>query len=241
MSGPSSRRPPLVVDVIVPALDEEETLPRTLEGIPRRAVRDVYVVDNGASDRTAEVAEEGGAIVLSEPKRGYGAACLRALRHVTQLERPPDVVVFIDADFSNDPSEIPWLVEPIRAGGADLVIGSRALGEVQPGSVGVAERVCNRVAILLLRAVYSQRYSDLGRFRAIRLPALVALGMHDEGVGWPIEMQVKAARAGLRVVEVPVSHRLRAGGRSKISATARGTLGASLKLVYHVVRYATAR
>jgi glycosyltransferase involved in cell wall biosynthesis len=234
-------RPPLLVDVIIPALDEEGALPRTLASIPRASVRDVYVVDNGSTDRTAIVAEESGATVLSEPRRGYGAACLRAVRHVTASERPPDVVVFLDADYSNDPTEIPWLVEPIRAGGADLVIGSRALGEVQPGAVGLAERVCNRAAIVMMRAVYAQRYSDVGRFRAIRLPALIALGMRDEGVGWPIEMQVKAARAGLRVVEVPVSYRRRAGGRSKISSTARGALGSSLKVVYHVVRYATAR
>jgi glycosyltransferase involved in cell wall biosynthesis len=229
------------VDVILPALDEEASIALVLAAIPRRAVRSVYVVDNGSRDRTAALAESHGAEVLAAPRRGYGAACLAGVRHVEALPVPPDVVVFLDADYSDDPEEIPWLVEPIRSSGADLVLGSRLLGEVEPGAWTRIDRASARLATVLLRCVYQQRYTDVGRFRAIRLPALTALAMHDEGAGWPVEMQVKAARTGLRVVEVPVSYRRRIGGESKISATLSGAVEQSAKLIYTVARYATVR
>jgi glycosyltransferase involved in cell wall biosynthesis len=231
----------VIVDVIVPALNEADTLPLVLRAIPRSLVRDVYVIDSGSTDATARLAVQGGALLLEEPQRGYGAACLRGVRHVEALPVPPDVVVFLDADFADDPAELGWLIEPIRARAADLVIGSRILGEREPGSLSLQQRVGNRVAVTMMRVIYGQRYTDLGPFRAIRLPALVALGMHDDGTGWLIEMQVKAAKTGLRVIEVPVSYRRRAGGSSKISSTVKGAVGASYKILYTILRHATAR
>jgi glycosyltransferase involved in cell wall biosynthesis len=231
----------VIVDVLIPALNEAEALPLVLGGVPRDRVRDVYVIDNGSTDATAEVAAEAGASLLSEPQRGYGAACLRGLKHLESLPRPPDVVVFLDGDFSDDPAEIGWLLEPIRAKAADLVIGSRILGEREPGSLTFRQRLANQVAVSLMRAVYGQKYTDLGPFRAIRYPALVALGMSDLDYGWNVEMQVKAARARLRVVEVPVSYRRRAGGSSKISETVRGQLGSSYKMLYTILRHSTTR
>jgi glycosyltransferase involved in cell wall biosynthesis len=231
----------VIVDVLIPALNEEESLPLVLAAIPRHVVRNVYVIDNGSTDATARVAVQGGAQLLSEAQRGYGAACLRGVTEVTALEKPPDVVVFLDADFSDEPSELPWLLEPIRAGSADLVIGSRALGQAEPGSLALQQRVGNRVAVSMIRFIYGQRYTDLGPFRAVRLPALVALGMVDTGYGWTVEMQVKAARAGLRIAEVPVSYRRRVGGRSKISKTIKGTVGASYKILFTILRHATTR
>jgi len=231
----------LIVDVLIPALNEEESLPLVLKAIPKEHVRSVYVIDNGSTDATARVAVEGGAQLLAESQRGYGAACLRGVIEVTALPKPPDVVVFLDGDYSDEPSELPWLLEPIRAGTADLVIGSRTLGEAEPGSLMIQQRVGNKVATSMIRAIYGQKYTDLGPFRAIRLPALVALGMSDTGYGWTVEMQVKAARGGLRIAEVPVSYRRRVGGRSKISSTVKGTVGATYKILFTILRHATSR
>jgi glycosyltransferase involved in cell wall biosynthesis len=231
----------MIVDVLIPALNEEGALPLVLAAIPRAAVRDIYVIDNGSSDGTANAAVAGGARLLYEAQRGYGAACLRGVTELFAAARPPDVVAFMDADYADDPAELPWLLEPIRAGSADLVIGSRTLGQVEPGAIALQQRVGNRVAVSLIRGIYGQKYTDLGPFRAIRWPALVALGMGDTGNGWMVEMQVKAARAGLRVAEVPVSYRKRVSGRSKISQTVKGTVGASYKIIFTILRHATAR
>jgi glycosyltransferase involved in cell wall biosynthesis len=231
----------MIVDVIIPALNEEGALPLVLAAIPRAVVRHVYVVDNGSSDGTANLAVQHGARLLYEGQRGYGAACLRGVRELFAQPQPPEVVAFMDADFTDDPAELPWLLEPIRAGSADLVIGSRTLGQVEPGAIALQQRIGNRVAVSLIRGIYGQKYTDLGPFRAIRWPALVALGMGDTGNGWLIEMQVKAARAGLRVAEVPVSYRRRLSGRSKISQTVKGTVGASYKIIFTILRHATAR
>jgi glycosyltransferase involved in cell wall biosynthesis len=232
----------LVVDVLVPALNEDKTLGEVVAAIRAagQPVRHIVVIDNGSTDRTRQVAEERGALVVSEPARGYGSACLRGLVFLEQQKSPPDVVVFLDADGSDDASDLGRLLDAILAG-ADLAIGSRTLGVAEPGSLAPAQRVGNAVAVNLIRAVYGQRYTDLGPFRAIRYPALLALGMGDKDYGWTVEMQVKAVRRGLRIVEVPVRYHRRRGGESKISSTVRGSIGAGAKILYTIFRHSTQR
>ncbi|MBX3250747.1 MAG: glycosyltransferase family 2 protein [Myxococcales bacterium] len=223
------------IDVVIPALNEEAALPVVLAEIPRGLVRRVVVADNGSTDRTAQVAREGGAEVVHEPERGYGAACLRALAHLAS--DPPDVVVFLDGDASDRPSELDAVVAPIREGRADLVIGSRVRGALEPGALTPQQRVGNAIACAALRVLYDARYTDLGPFRAIRWEALELLRMRDRNYGWTVEMQIRAARAGLRAAEVPVSYRARIGV-SKVSGTLRGTLGASRKILWLLARHA---
>src|SRR6185295_6110026 len=165
-----------------------------LDEIPRPPVRRVVVADNGSTDATARIARAHGATVVSEPRRGYGAACLRGLEALAA--DPPDVVLFLDADGSDDPEQTPALLRPILEGRADLVVGSRVLGEPDPGALGPHARFGNWLATRLLAVLYGARYTDLGPFRAIRYEALAALGMKDRDFGWTVEMQVKAARRG---------------------------------------------
>lgn len=225
----------MIVDVIIPALDEEAAIGLVLDEIPRDRVRRVVVADNGSRDRTAEVARRHGAEVVREPRRGYGAACLAALTAIAS--DPPEVVVFLDGDRSDRPEQLPLLLEPIERGEADLVIGSRVLGRREAGSLTPQQRVGNQVACVALRLLYGAHYTDLGPFRAIRYDALRALDMGDPDYGWTIEMQIKAARRGLRHAEVPVDYRRRIG-ESKVSGTLRGTVGASVKILGWLGRHA---
>lgn len=231
----------LVVDVIIPALDEEETIGTVLRGLraTEQPLRHLVVIDNGSSDGTVCEAESAGAVVLRESRRGYGAACLRGLSFLAKQDPPPDCVVFLDADGSDDPADLGRLLDALLHG-ADLAVGSRTLGIVEPGALQPAQRVGNAVATGLIRAFYGQRYTDLGPFRAIRYPALCALGMTDTDYGWTVEMQVKAVRRGLRIVELPVRYRRRQGGESKISATLKGTVSAGAKIIYTILRHSTA-
>ena len=228
------------VDVVVPALDEERSLPKVLRDLPSGLVREVVVVDNGSSDGTAEVARSAGATVIREPRKGYGSACLAGLAHLGAGPRPPDVVVFLDADYSDHPDELPRLLEPIRDEGADLVIGSRTLGRREPGALLPQARFGNAIAGCLVRLLYGVRFTDLGPFRAVRWPALDRLEMEDRDFGWTVEMQVKAARLGMTIREVPVSYRRRIG-RSKISGTLAGGLRAGWKILYTIARHARRR
>lgn len=229
------------VAVIIPALDEEVPLARVLAELPRAAagagpdfrVREVVVVDNGSTDRTPEVARAGRATVIAEPRRGYGAACLAGLAHLRPS--PPDIVAFLDADHSDDPRQLPEILAPLLDDRADLVVGSRVLGEAEAGSLTPVQRFGNRLASGLLRAWFGLRATDLGPFRAIRWGSLESLGMRDRDFGWTVEMQARAARAGARVVEVPVRYRRRVG-RSKISGTLRGALGAGGKILFTLAR-----
>lgn len=224
------------VALLIPALNEEEALPKVLDELPRSFFARVVVVDNGSTDATAAMARARGAQIVVEPRRGYGHACLAGL---AALAGQADIVVFMDADASDVPVEALTLVEPIRRGEADLVIGSRARGRAEPGALFSHQRWGNRLAVRLIRLLYGFRYTDLGPFRAIRWTSLEALGMRDADFGWTAEMQVKAVRHGLRVREVPVSYRVRIG-RSKISGTLGGTVRAALKIFWTIVRWRVA-
>ncbi len=222
------------VDVVIPALNEEASLPRVLAALPK-TVRRVVVADNGSSDGTARVAREGGAVVVPATRRGYGSACLAGLGFL-RANDPPDIVVFLDADFSDHPEELPRLVAPIAEGRADLVIGSRVLGKRERGALLPQARAGNLVACGLIRLLYGYRYTDLGPFRAAGWNALERLEMCDPNFGWTAEMQVKALKRGLRVTEVPVSYRKRVGV-SKITGTIRGTFAAGYKILWTVWKY----
>jgi glycosyltransferase involved in cell wall biosynthesis len=224
--GASARA--LTVDAVIPALDEADSLGAVLDALPSPPVRRVVVADNGSTDGTARVAREHGATVVLEPRRGYGAACLKALDALAA--DPPDVVLFLDADLSDDPAQAGAVLLPILEGRSDLVVGSRVLGKREPGALSPHARFGNWLATRLLAALYGARYTDLGPFRAIRYDALMALEMKDKDFGWTVEMQVKAARRGLRHTEVPVRYRRRVG-RSKISGTVGGSVRAGIKIL----------
>ena len=219
--------------LIIPALNEERSIGQVLSEIPPGTFGQVLVVDNGSTDRTAAVARSHGAVVVEERRRGYGNACLRGM---AELNPETEVVVFLDADGSDLPSEAPLLIHPIAAGRADLVVGSRELGRREAGALNVHQRMGNRLAVWLTRALYGFRYTDLGPFRAIRYSSLKQLAMADRNYGWTIEMQIKALRKGLRVIEVPVTCRRRLGGASKVSGTLTGSLAAGLKILWTIAR-----
>ena len=223
--------------LIIPALNEESSIGRVLAEIPAGLYSQILVVDNGSTDATAAVARARGATVISELRRGYGSACLRGIEN---LDPSTDVVVFMDADSSDVPAEAASLIEPILDNRADLVIGSRTLGQSEPGSLAPHQRFGNRLATFLIRAFYGHAYTDLGPFRAIRAVSLRDLGMRDRGYGWTIEMQIKALKAGLRVMEAPVSYRRRIG-ESKISGNLGASLTAGAKILWTVFRLAFAR
>ena len=221
------------VAVVIPAHNEESALPLVLGAIPEGLVEEVVVVDNASTDGTSEAARCHGATILFESRRGYGAACLRGLRYLDT--KRPDVVVFLDADYSDHPEEMPRLLEPIARDVADLVIGSRILGSREPGALLPQARLGNWLAARLMRLFYGGRFTDLGPFRAVRFEALRGLGMADRDFGWTVEMQIKALKRGLRVCEVPVSYRRRVG-RSKITGTLSGTLRAGAKILWTIGR-----
>ncbi len=227
------------VDVIIPALNEEQSISLVLNDLPN--VRRTIVVDNGSTDATAKVASELGAHVVSQPQRGYGAACLKGLAVIRQAIlsdewAPPRVVVFLDADYSDYPEKLPELVEPIIAGRADFILSSRLLGDREPGAMPPQSVYGNKLACALMRLLFGARYTDLGPFRAIDYDKLCDLRMSDENFGWTIEMQIKAARAKLRTVEIPVPYRARVGA-SKISGTFSGTIKAGSKILYTIAKY----
>ena len=220
-----------VVDVAIPARDCADTLGAILSAIPPRTVRSVIVVDNGSADLTAQIALDAGAVVRREPYGGYGAACRRAIAHLEALPTPPDAVVFMAGDGSDDPADIPRLIAPIHTDNAEMVIGVR---DAVPG-------LRSRVALGLIGALYRHRYEDLGPYRAIQFPALIALGLSDRGRGFQVEMQVKALRYGLRIAEVPVTdtgHEHRHQGRFRELAVAAGATG---RVFFQIFRHAAAR
>ncbi len=221
------------ISLIIPALDEEHAIGPLLEAVDRSLVRDVIVGDNGSRDATAAVARARGAEVVAVAERGYGAACAGAL---TRLRDDVEIVVFMDADGSDDPAEIALLLAPILENRADLVIGSRPLGTIEPGALTPQQRFGNWLATLLIRLMYGHRYTDLGPFRAIRRELLDRIAMQDRRYGWTVEMQMRALQLGARVAEVPVRYRKRVG-KSKISGTVSGVIKAGWWILYTIWKY----
>ena len=226
------------VDVVIPAFNEERSIALVLGDLP--CVRNVIVANNDSTDDTASIAERHGAIVVLETQRGYGSACLKGLATIRERieagEDEPKVVVFLDADYSDHPQYLNQMVEPIIAGDADFVLGSRMLGEREPGAMPIQSIYGNKLACFLMRWLFGIKYTDLGPFRAIDYQSLCSLGMNDENFGWTIEMQIKAARAKLRTQEIPVPYRRRVGV-SKISGTITGSVRAGYKILYTIAKY----
>lgn len=230
------------VFVLIPALNEEQGVVEVLSQLP--SVGRVIVVDNGSTDETAKRAQEAGAHVVAEPRRGYGSACLAGLAEIERLiadgNHPPRVVAFVDADNSDSPELLPKLIEPILAGEQDMVLGSRMLGKREPGAMPPQAVFGNHLASGLMRLGWGAPYTDLGPFRAIGYDALRRLQMADTNYGWTIEMQLKAWRLGMRVTETPVPYRQRIG-QSKISGTVRGSFAAGTKILYSLAKYGWSR
>jgi glycosyltransferase involved in cell wall biosynthesis len=227
------------VSVIIPALNEEEPIAAVVaDCLTTNLAGEIIVVDNGSTDRTAERARAAGARVVAEPVRGYGRACAAGVR---ALSPQCEIVVFLDGDGSDRPELMGQLVQPIVSREQDFVIGSRTRGKREAGSMNFQQIIAGRLAGALLRLLYGVRYTDMCPFRAIRKDALSGLGMKEETYGWNLEMQMRAARAGLRILEVSVSHRCRTGGESKVSGTLRGTFVAGVRIVATLFRIAAER
>jgi glycosyltransferase involved in cell wall biosynthesis len=227
------------VAIIIPALNEETTIASVIERVPQKIAGQVIVVNNASTDTdaTAERAHSAGATVVHESRRGYGAACFAGFRAASDA----DVLVFMDGDGALDPGQIQDLLAPIRADQADLVLGSRTQGRRESGALLIHARFGNWLSSQLIRWLYGLRVTDLGPFRAIRTEVLDALDMQEMTYGWPTEMMVKAAKGGYRIVEVPVDYFRRAGGRSKISGTLRGTILAAYYILGTTVKHAFGR
>jgi glycosyltransferase involved in cell wall biosynthesis len=224
------------VSVIIPALNEEEPIAGVVRACAATKIpSEIVVVDNGSDDRTADRAREAGARVVSEPRRGYGRACMAGVR---ALSANTNVVVFLDGDGSDCPEFMSQLVDPIAAGNYDFVIGSRTRGQREPGSMNFQQIFAGKLAGCLMSILYGVCYTDMCPFRAIRRDALEKLSMQEQTYGWNLEMQMKTARAGLRILEIPVNHRCRAGGISKVSGTLRGTFVAGARIIATFLRIA---
>ncbi len=224
------------IKVIIPAFNEENGVGQVIREIPNELINEIVVVNNASTDETERIAKEAGATVLREPIPGYGRACLKGIDYLKTSNPQPDIVVFLDADHSDYPEEIAMLIKPILENGVDLVIGSRALGNKEKGSMTPQQIFGNWLATYLMHLFYNVKFTDLGPFRAIKFESLLALDMKDKTYGWTVEMQLKAAKKKLKCVEVPVRYRKRIGF-SKISGTIKGTVLAGYKIITTLFKY----
>ena len=220
------------ISVIIPAFNEEKSIGLVLDALPQELLHEVIVVDNNSTDNTARSAIEKGARVVEEKRRGYGSACLKG---ISELDNP-HIVVFLDGDFSDYPEEIIKLVAPIESGEMDFVLGSRMILPESRLALLPQSRYGNQLAVFLMRLFFRHQYTDLGPFRAIRYGALQSIAMQDTNFGWTVEMQIKAIKKGLRILEIPVKYRERVGV-SKITGTFSGTIRAGTKIIYTIFKY----
>lgn len=225
-----------IIDVVIPAYNEAQSIGLVIDDIPKEWVRHIIVCNNNSKDNTAAVAAAHGAVVVWQPEAGYGNACLKGLAYIAAQDTAPDIVVFVDGDHSDYPEELPLLVTPIIDQRVDLVIGSRALGERESGSMMPQQVFGNWLATRLIRLFFGYTFSDLGPFRAIRYDKLLEINMVDKNFGWTVEMQVKAAKHQLTYAEVPVRYRRRIGV-SKVSGTVKGTILAGYKIILTIFKY----
>lgn len=224
-----------LIDVVIPAFNEENSVGNVVRDLPA-SVREVVVVNNNSRDDTRRNAQAAGATVLDEPRQGYGYACLKGIEYLKNKANPPGILVFVDADYSDYPEELTKIVDYLLKNNLDMVIGSRALGEREPGSMTPQQVFGNWLATNLIRRFYGVVYTDLGPFRAIRFEKLLAMKMQDTTYGWTVEMQLKAAKMGMAVGEVPVTYRRRIG-HSKVSGTVKGTVLAGYKILSWIFKY----
>ena len=224
-----------LIDVIIPAFNEEKSISKVVRDIPKDIVREIIVCNNGSTDQTAQVAENECATVVHQPLSGYGNACLKGIEHVKTKAIHPDIVVFIDGDYSDYPEQLRELTTPIIEDDVDLVIGSRALGNLQSGSMTPQQVFGNWLATNLIKLIYRYEFTDLGPFRAIKWQKLVELDMQDRDYGWTVEMQVKAAKHNFNCIEIPVNYRKRIGV-SKVSGTVKGTILAGHKILWTIFK-----
>ena len=223
------------IKVIIPAQNEQDAISKVVKAIPDN-VSEIIVVDNASTDDTANRARKAGATVLEEPRKGYGSACLKGISYLQELNTITNIVVFLDADYSDHPEQLPEVVAPIIDQDYDMVIGSRALGKREKGSMTLPQIFGNWLASNLLYLFYGIKFTDLGPFRAIKYDKLLQVGMEDTNYGWTVEMQLKAARLQLKCTEVPVQYRKRIGV-SKVSGTIKGTFMAGYKILYTIFKY----
>ena len=224
------------VIVIIPAFNEQNAVGKVVKDIPKALVDLIIVVNNASTDATRENAEKEGALVIDQPIKGYGNACLKGMEHIARHNLNPDIVVFLDADYSDYPEEMPLLLHPILDENYDMVIGSRALGKRESGSMTIPQVFGNWLATSLLKIIYGYKFTDLGPFRAIKYPSLLELKMQDKTYGWTVEMQVKAAKQKMKTTEVAVNYKARIG-TSKVSGTVKGTVLAGYKILYTIFKY----
>jgi len=224
-----------IIDVIIPAYNEQDSIGKVIADLPKSILRHIIVCDNASTDTTAQVAKDAGAVVVPAPKKGYGSACLHGIAFIKSQMQKPDIVVFIDGDYSDYPAQLPEVVAPIIEQEMDLVIGSRATGNMEAGAMMPQQIFGNWLATNLIKLIYNYHFTDLGPFRAIKWDKLMEIDMKDEDFGWTVEMQVKAAKLKLKTIEVPVKYRVRIG-KSKVSGTIKGTFLAGHKILWTIFK-----